>query len=142
MSVSHMVQLSPRLNDLSRLVNSMVVFWSSEVKVGEEVAFQISVTAPSNIDLSALPMSSLAIQFTNDIPPVLVQHMASNSDVTTGIRRVDLGHISDDNEEVEHVTADLRWAPGSKIIFAGTMSSESPMTMKVSRPSLTWLGHA
>ena len=141
MSVSHMVQLSPRLNDLSRLVNSMVVFWSSEVKVGEEVAFQISVTAPSNIDLSALPMSSLAIQFTNDIPPVLVQHMASNSDVTTGIRRVDLGHISDDNE-VKHVTADLRWAPGSKIIFAGTMSSESPMTMKVSRSSLTWLGHA
>ena len=142
MSVSHMVQLSPRLNDLSRLVNSMVVFWSSEVKVGEEVAFQISVTAPSNIDLSALPMSSLAIQFTNDIPPVLVQHMASNSDVTTGIRRVDLGHISDDNEEVEYITADLRWAPGSKIIFAGTMSSESPMTMKVSRSSLMWLGHA
>ena len=141
MSVSHMVQLSPRLNYLSRLVNSMVVFWSSEVKVGEEVAFQISVTAPSNIDLSALPMSSLAIQFTNDIPPVLVQHIASNSDVTTGIRRVDLGHISDDNE-VEHVTADLRWAPGSKIIFAGTTSSESPMTMKVSRSSLTWLGHA
>ena len=137
-----MVQLDPRLNDLSRVVDSMVIFWSSEVKVGEEVAFQISVAAPSNIDLSALPISSLAIQFMNDIPPVLVQHMASNSDATTGIRRVDLGHISDDNEEFEHVTADLRWAPGSKIIFAGTMSSESPMTMKVSRSSLTWLGHA
>ena len=120
----------------------MVIFWASEVKVGEEVAFQISVAAPSNVDLSALPMSSLAVQFTDDIPPVLVKHVASDSAAITGIRRVDLGHVSSDNEEAEHVTADLRWAPSSKIVFAGTMSSESPTTMKVGRSSLIWLGHA
>lgn len=115
----------------------MVVFWASDVKVGEEVAFQISVTAPSNIDLSALPVSSLAVQFTEDFPPVLVKHAASDSAATTTrIRRVDLGHVSDDDEEADDVSADLRWTPGSKIVFAGTMSSESPMTMKVGRSSL------
>lgn len=66
-----------------------------------------------------------------------MKHAASDSAATTTrIRRVDLGHVSDDDEEVEDVSADLRWTPGSKIVFAGTMSSESPMTMKVGRSSL------
>jgi hypothetical protein len=112
-------------------VDSMVVFWSPEVKVGEAVAFQLSLTAPSNVDISCLPITSLAIHFTEDFAPLIVRHMVSNSVPEALTRRVDLGHVSTADHKKEEIQTDLRWKPGSKIVFTGTMSSDAPIVMNV-----------
>jgi len=99
--------------------------------VGEAAAFQLSLTAPSNVDISCLPISSLTIHFTEDFVPLVVRHIASNSVAELPIRRVDLGHVSMHGLEKEDAEANLRWNPGSRVVFAGTMSSDTPMVMNV-----------
>jgi hypothetical protein len=112
-------------------VDSMVVFWSPEVKVGEAAAFQLSLTAPFHVDISCLPITSLAIHFTADFAPLVVRHMVSDSVLEALTRRVDLGHVSTADHQKEDVQTDLRWKPGSKIVFTGTMSSDAPMLVNV-----------
>lgn len=111
-----------------------MVFWNPEVRVGEAAAFQLSVMAPSNVDMSYLPISSLTIQFTEDFSPLTVRHVVTDSVAEMLIRRVDLGHVSAFGENREDVQADLRWKPGSKIVFSGTMASDASMTMNVCQP--------
>ncbi|KAG5219790.1 Trafficking protein particle complex [Salix suchowensis] len=43
-------------------------------KVDESAAFQLSLTAPSNVDISELPVSSLTIHFSGSINPVVIKH--------------------------------------------------------------------
>jgi len=122
------------------VVDSIVVFWAPEVKVGEAAAFQLSLTAPSTVDISVLPISSLAIHFTEDFTPLIVRHVASDTGPETPIRRVDLGHLSALGDKREDIQADLRWNLGSKIVFAGTISSDAPTVMNVRMPPIL-LGH-
>ena len=117
----------------------MVVFWTPEIKVGEAAAFQLSLTAPSHVDISSLPVSSLTIHFTENFVPRIVQHVASDPIAQTPIKRVDLGHISALGDKGEDVQADLRWSLGSKIVFAGTMSSDVPMLMSVCLFPFDWV---
>jgi len=98
--------------------------------VGEAAAFQLSLTAPSDINISCLPITSLTIHFTEDFTPLFVRHMVSNSVPEVLTRRVDLGHVSTADHEKE-VQTDLRWRPGSKIVFTGSMSSDAPIVMTV-----------
>lgn len=111
-------------------VDSVVTFWSPEIKVDEEVAFQLSLAAPLNVDLSSLPVSSLTIHFTEDIVPVIVRHVGSGSAAQT-VSLVDLGHVSAHEGKTTDAQAHLRWKPGAKIVFAGTMSSDIPTSLKV-----------
>jgi hypothetical protein len=112
-------------------VDSMVVFWSPEVKVGEAAAFQLSLTAPSNVDISCLPITSLAIHFSENFAPLIVRHVASNSVPEALTRQVDIGHVSIAEQKKDEAQTDLRWKPGSKIVFSGTLSSDIPITMNV-----------
>lgn len=41
-----------------------------------------------------------------------------------------LGHVSASGEPVE-VEADLQWAPGSTVVFSGTMALDGPAVLKV-----------
>ncbi|KAF8161338.1 Gryzun, putative trafficking through golgi-domain-containing protein [Crassisporium funariophilum] len=105
------------------IFDSSVVFWSPEVKVGERAAFQLIMTAPSTVSLASIPFSRLAIHFADKTSPLVVDHAASESEST--VRRVDLGHATfSDTEEPPVVIADLRWLPGSTMVFTGTISSE------------------
>jgi hypothetical protein len=92
------------------------------------VAFQLSLTAPSDIAISDLPFASLAIYFSHKEGPVVVHHnevLAS----TAKIQRVDLGDlplkITGEKEGY------LRWKKGATILFAGTVSSDVPLTLTV-----------
>lgn len=113
------------------LVDSMVVFWTPEVKVEEIAAFQLSVTAPSDIDLSSLPVSSLTIHFASEFSPLVVQNVASGSTLDALIKQADLGHIEAHEEQTRSIEADLRWQAGTKIVFSGSISSNVPTTVKV-----------
>lgn len=124
---------APDLSDDSGiLVDSNVVFWTSEVKVNEPAAFQLSLTAPTNISIASLPVSSLEIQFSQDVPSIVVRHVESENDEPRSVTKVDLGHIArSTTEEAREVDADLRWRVGATLVFAGTMSSEIPTSLKV-----------
>jgi hypothetical protein len=92
------------------------------------VAFQLSLTAPSDVVLSALPFSSLAIYFSHKEEPVIVYHVSSATSAAN-FQRVDLGdlplEISAEREGY------LKWEKGATILFVGTVSSDVPLTMTV-----------
>ncbi len=115
-------------------VDASVVFWSSGAFVGEHVAFQLSLTAPGDVSISALPFSSLAIYFSHNEEPVIVHHNADAVDGTK-IQRVDLGNLP--LEIATTAQGYLRWEKAATIVFVGNVSSDVPVTLAVcSHPSV------
>jgi trafficking protein particle complex subunit 11 len=109
-------------------VNTSITFWSNEAFVDERVAFQLSLTAPSDVVLSGLPFTSLAIYFSHKEEPVIVHHDPSATSAAI-FQRVDLGdlplEISVEREGC------LKWEKGATIMFVGTVASDVPLTMTV-----------
>ncbi|KAI0261262.1 Gryzun, putative trafficking through golgi-domain-containing protein [Gloeopeniophorella convolvens] len=126
--------LTVDLSDSVPIFDPSVVFWKSEAFVEERVAFQFSLTAPTDIAISALPFSSLAIYFPHSDEPVTVHHDAS---AATGaeVQRVDLGDVLPG--ATEDVQGNLRWEKGATIVFAGTVLSAVPITLNIARAVLT-----
>lgn len=106
-----------------------MIFWSPEVKVGEQAAFQLTLTAPSSIGISSIPFSRIALHFSEGAPPVIVEH--NPSDEQDSIQTVNIGHIALSESNRPAIKADLRWSKGSSIIFMGSLSSEAPTVFKV-----------
>jgi hypothetical protein len=92
------------------------------------VAFQLSLTAPSDVVISALPFSSLAIYFSHKEQPIIVHHNASSTSASK-FQRVDLGDLP--LEIAAEREGYLRWEKGATILFVGTVSSDVPLTMTV-----------
>lgn len=111
----------------SAKVNTSIIFWSSDAFVDERVAFQLSLTAPSDVVISALPFSSLAIYFSHKERPVIVHHNASTS--ASKFQRVALGDLP--LEIAAEREGCLRWEKGATILFVGTVSSDVPLTLTV-----------
>lgn len=92
------------------------------------MAFQLSLTAPNDVIISALPFSSLAIYFSHKEQPIIVHHDASTKSASK-FQRVDLGDLPlEIGAEREGC---LRWEKGAMILFVGTVSSNVPLTMTV-----------
>ncbi|KAF8891851.1 Gryzun, putative trafficking through golgi-domain-containing protein [Infundibulicybe gibba] len=128
----------PLVVDLSEsrsIFDSSVIFWLPEVKVGETTAFQLSLTASIHTTITSLPFSSLVVHFSNNISPIVVQHSHDLS--SSSVQRVDLGHVSSSRPDASVLQACLRWPTGGTIIFTGTMSSDVPTTLEVTRIDLT-----
>lgn len=123
-----------------RLVDTSLVFWSPEVKVGERAVFQLSLAAPPDVYISNLPFSSLAIYFGDDTPPLNVRHNASEDGIPL-VQRVELGHIAFPLTESgeEELATNLRWRPGGIIVFTGTVESRVPTTISVNKFDSSWL---
>lgn len=109
-------------------VDTSVNFWSSEAFIDERVAFQLSLTAPIDLVISDLPFSSLAIYFSHREEPVVVHHNKDGMSAAK-IQRVDLGDLS--LEIAAESDGYLRWEKGATILFAGTVSSDVPLTLTV-----------
>ena len=92
------------------------------------MAFQLSLTAPSDVVISDLPFSSLAIYFSHKEEPVVVHH---NEDASSDakIQRVDIGDLP--LEIASESEGHLRWEKGATILFAGTVLSDVPLTLTV-----------
>lgn len=123
------------LKESDPLLDTMLVFWAPEVRVGEEVAFQLSLATPTNMDLSALPIDSVTITFSDGYYPVVLQH-SPPTDVQvadTVVRLVKVGKLvpEDEDEEPEEICADLRWKPGERLVVSGSISSEAPGLLTV-----------
>lgn len=104
------------------LVNTSVVFWKPELRVGEEAAFQILLAAPSDAMISELPIHSISILFSEGHSPIIIHHEAST--YTEPVRLVSLGQIH--GEKPVEVKVHLRWRPGDQVILTGTLTSDVP----------------
>lgn len=107
--------------------------------------YQLSLSAPLHTYISSLPFSSLSIHFDDQVAPVTVIHKAVEGDSEPPpMQRVDLGQIdlsSNLAQDVQReVEADLRWKPGSTIVFAGALFSAVPTTMTVSLSLTGYMG--
>ncbi|TFK74712.1 hypothetical protein BDN72DRAFT_812681 [Pluteus cervinus] len=115
-----------------------VDFWSSEVKVNETAAFQLSLEAPKHTVISSLPIDSIAFYYSDDELPLVVRHAGSETDAPS-VRRFDLGHVAlgSQREPKQIGETSLRWKPGSVVVFSGTISSPTPTLLKISKVVLT-----
>lgn len=110
------------------------MFWDPEVDVGVQAPFQILLSSQANISLSALPFTSLAIHFSEDVPPITIRHSQEDPDAEIPIvQRFDIGQVAivPATTEPSEVEAVLRWGPGSTIAFTGTVASATPTQISV-----------
>ncbi|KAI0050806.1 hypothetical protein FA95DRAFT_1676484 [Auriscalpium vulgare] len=127
----------PLMVDLSEsepIFDSSIVFWKSEASVNERVAFQVTLTAPRSVELSALSFASLALYFSTTEQPVIIRHSTEPPSSAGTTQKVDLGEIAPGGGDA---SANLRWEKGAMIIFTGTLSSAMPTTLSVVRGALT-----
>ncbi|KAF7428799.1 hypothetical protein PC9H_008031 [Pleurotus ostreatus] len=123
------------------IFDTQMVFWLPEVKVDESAAFQLSLSAPSNVDISELPISSLTIHFSGSINPVVIKHDggAEEGTLSGNIARIDIGTIAnqelDSSSETDEtvVSGHLRWGKGSTLTIAGSILSSAPGTYHVTK---------
>lgn len=112
------------------------VFWKAEVNVEEPAAFQLPITAPTRTVISSVPFSSLEIHISHISNPVIVRHSAEaqeESTPSTSVSRVDLGIINlEDGLQLE-IAANLRWKPGSVVLFTGALVSRKPVTLSIKK---------
>ncbi|TRM69045.1 Gryzun, putative trafficking through golgi-domain-containing protein [Schizophyllum amplum] len=119
--------------DAEPLLKPSVVFWASEVKVGEPAAFQISLTASPTASIASLPFTNLEIHFSQDAahPPLIVRH----ADDVQPSMHVDVGRLVPG--EARETMANLRWEIGATVVLSGTMASDTPASLTISRLVLT-----
>ncbi|KAH7883282.1 Gryzun, putative trafficking through golgi-domain-containing protein [Phlebopus sp. FC_14] len=127
------------LKESEPILNTSVVFWRPEVRVGEPAAFQISLVAPSKTVISELPISSITIVFPDEYAPVVIRHNASGPATSEAVRMVRVGHIQStvSTGHASEVEANLRWKPDDRIIVTGTISSDGPGLLSVSNVIIT-----
>ncbi|RPD57771.1 hypothetical protein L226DRAFT_490820 [Lentinus tigrinus ALCF2SS1-7] len=133
----------PLVVDLSEskpIVDAAVVFWDPEVNVGDLAPFQILLSSHPNVSLSSLPFTSLAIHFSGDVPPIVVRHTHNDDDTDIPpVQRIDLGEfvVSPAPSETKEIEGSLRWGAGTTIVLTGSVSSNLPMNVSVSKLVLT-----
>jgi trafficking protein particle complex subunit 11 len=117
-------------------VDSSLVFWSPDVKVGEPAVYQFSLSASVHTFISSLPFTSVTIWFNEETAPVTVLHSVPEGEVQAPlVQRVDLGQINLTSnlaqDATREVQANLRWQPGSTVVFTGALISDVPTTLTV-----------
>ncbi|KAF9809102.1 hypothetical protein IEO21_07571 [Rhodonia placenta] len=128
-------------SDSEPILISSTVFWRNDVIVGEAVAFQLSLTARPTVSMASLPFASLSIHFSSDLPPVTIRHTPAVYEGTPSLQKIDLGYIASPTSEAEsegkEVEGSLRWRPDGKIVFSGSVSSDVPTVIKITKLVLT-----
>ncbi|TBU21299.1 Gryzun, putative trafficking through golgi-domain-containing protein [Dichomitus squalens] len=128
------------LSEFKSLLSTSVVFWEPEVDVGMLAPVQIHLSSLPHVSLSSVSFTSLAIHFNSDVPSVIVKHVQADPDAKVpSVQRVDIGEInvSPAPAEPQEVVSVLRWGPGSTIVLAGSVASDLPMHLSVSKLVLT-----
>ncbi|KJA28858.1 hypothetical protein HYPSUDRAFT_33253 [Hypholoma sublateritium FD-334 SS-4] len=118
------------------IFNSDVVFWAPDAKVGEQAAFQVTLTAPKAATVGALPFARVAIYFSGRDAPVVVEHAPPDAEGDAGqsgaVNVVQLGALAlDDSDVCAPIKADLRWPLGGAAVFLGSIAASAPTVLKV-----------
>ncbi|KAF8514641.1 Foie gras liver health family 1-domain-containing protein [Hysterangium stoloniferum] len=128
------------LTEYNSLFHSSCVFWQGEVDLSQRAPFQLHLKAPNSISLAVLPFVSLRIEFSGGYSPVFIKHRQSAGIIKPqSLQLVQLGFIqvqSVANTEQELV-ADLQWSLGSTMVLTGSLASDVPINVAISRVILT-----
>ncbi|KAI0753080.1 Foie gras liver health family 1-domain-containing protein [Daedaleopsis nitida] len=128
------------LSESKAILESTIIFREPQVDVGVAAPFQLLLTSQTNVSLSSLPFTSLAIHFDSDVPPIIVRHTQDDPDAEIpAVQRIDLGDfvISPTPSEPKEVQGSLRWGPGTTIALVGSVRSSLPMQVSISKLVLT-----
>ena len=124
-----------RASNHAHIVDSDVVFWAPDAKVGEQAAFQVTLTAPKAVTIAALPFARVAIYFAGGDAPVVVEHATPSTEESAdqggAVNVVKLGTLALDDEAREPIKANLRWPLGSTAVFLGSIAAGVPTVLKV-----------
>ncbi|KAF8511539.1 Gryzun, putative trafficking through golgi-domain-containing protein [Gautieria morchelliformis] len=123
-------------SDIHPLLHSSVVFWYSEISISQPAPFQLHLKAPNSVSLAVLSFVSIRLEFLHDQLPIIIHHRPPPEEAAQpqSLQLVNLGSISSQTQEAPHeVFADLRWPRGGTLVFMGTLVSDSPTTLSVSK---------
>ncbi|KAG6332551.1 hypothetical protein ID866_6536 [Astraeus odoratus] len=120
------------LKDCEPIWNTSLIFWRPEARVGEDVTFQFSLFAPSNSDISGLPVDSITIVFSDDYLPIVLRH--SSSEPSEPVRLVRAGQVQTVSaaDGPLEVATNLRWRRGDAVVVSGTITSSSAKLISLS----------
>ncbi|KAI0767041.1 Gryzun, putative trafficking through golgi-domain-containing protein [Fomes fomentarius] len=128
------------LSESKPILDSTIVFWQPEVDVGEPVPYQLLLTSHANVSLSSIPFTSLAIHFNTDIPPIIVRHSEDDPDANIpAVQRIYMGDLVMSPVPIEPkvVEGALRWGAGTTIVLAGSVLSNLPTHISITKLVLT-----
>ncbi|TFK50937.1 hypothetical protein OE88DRAFT_1726063 [Heliocybe sulcata] len=130
------------LSEAAPLFTSDVIFWKSEATVGEEVAFQVSLTAPSDISLASVPFTSIAVFLSDENAAVIVQHVDTDGGESERVSRIDLGAVplpdeTGSSNSTKEVSGSLRWGAGDTLVLSGLIKASAPSVVKVAKLIVT-----
>ena len=101
---------------------------------------------PGNIGLSSLSVVSVSIYFSDDaLTPLVIHHSDSAPGYDRKVRRVILGDVSRYLFDIDGPVggaedgfqAYLRWGPNASVVFTGTLQSEVPGLLKLTKVVMT-----
>ncbi|KAL7423964.1 hypothetical protein Q5752_001549 [Cryptotrichosporon argae] len=93
-------------------LTARTAFWAASAHVSAAVPFQVALSVPSTVDVSALSFSALHVAFSDDLPDLVVS--AKDGDVDL----VDVGTVA--SEAVE-ASASLTWQKGRVLVLSGLL---------------------
>ncbi|KAL5512612.1 hypothetical protein ACEPAG_3265 [Sanghuangporus baumii] len=124
------------LMETEPLFDCSVIFWTPEIKLGEQVAFQISFNVSPNVVLSGLPIRSLRLYTSDGRPLIKMCHNNERSEESETISCIDVGHLALPLSSEKIVESALTFPSGRTIVLIGTLSSEVPQEIKFSKAEL------
>ncbi|KAL5532043.1 hypothetical protein ACEPAF_5607 [Sanghuangporus sanghuang] len=124
------------LTETEPLFDCSVSFWTPEIKLGEQVAFQISFNVSPNVVLSGLPIRSLRLYTSDGRPLVKICRNNERGQESKTISCIAVGHLALPLASEKIVESALTFSSGKTIILTGTLSSEVPQEIKFSKAEL------
>jgi hypothetical protein len=110
-------------------VDSTVVFWGSDVLIGEATPFQICLQLSDTMAFVGRAFASLALHLSGreSDPPIVIHH--EDIDTTGPVQYVDVGAVPTSGTET--FSANLNWEPGASLVIGGSLPGTLPATLEV-----------
>lgn len=130
-SSSLIVDLSPS----EQILHTAVTFYEEYSFVGKPTPFQLRISSPPFTCLHLLPVKHLAISFSDDRSPIIINKVAES----TADSVVFLGNLGNSESQATQVDGSLDFMPGTTQVISGTITSEAAMELKITRLTLRLL---
>lgn len=119
--------LSVTLGANSNFLDVRGAFWSDERDLFQPAPYQVVISCPENVDISALSFDSLSIAFSDGNPDVVIKG-ADESEASESANRLDAGVRDTDPAPLKTV---LRWTPGRVFVIEGSIVGRQESTVNI-----------
>ena len=116
-------------------VDSYVLFWTSGIKLGDKVAFQVYLNCPDHIDLCKLPIASVRLFFAQGGETIRVDCAGVGEGIGPSdnvAQLLDVGNIKLSNGKEHSVSQHIDWRSGRRpVVLRGTVEAGTATELKV-----------